>query len=145
MPLTHPNPDEQITLNRIPFSHADIRRVVDGFYRRVELDPVLAVPFRSVENWPAHIQHMTHFWWIRFGGRAYLETSYNPVEKHSTAGFNLAFLSRWLTIFQDTLESTLNPEQAHLWGIVAERIGQSLSMKNDYYRREYENELAKQE
>lgn len=141
----HPHPDDRISLNRISFSHSDIRRVVDQFYRRVELDPVLSVPFRSVENWPNHIEHMTHFWWIRFGGPSYLDISYNPVKKHFAAGFNLAFLSRWLTLFQSTLETSLSPEQAHLWGIVAERIGQSLSMKNDYYKKEYLNEFAKQE
>jgi hemoglobin len=141
----HPHPDDQISLNRIPFRHEDIRQVVDRFYRRVEPDPVLSVPFRSVKDWPEHIERMTHFWWIRFGGPAYLDTSYNPVEKHFAADFNLAFLSRWLTLFQDTLEATLTPEQAQLWGIVAERIGQSLSIKNDYYKREYQNELAKQE
>lgn len=139
-----PHPDEQITLNRVVFSHENIRRVVDRFYRQVELDPVLAVPFRSVKDWPEHIERMTHFWWIRFGGPAYLEASYNPVEKHFTAGFSLAYLSRWLTLFQATLETTLNPEQAQLWGFAAERIGQSLSMKNEYYKREYAYEHSNQ-
>jgi hemoglobin len=139
-----PHPDEQISLNRISFSHEDIRKVVDRFYRQVAVDTVLAVPFRSVENWPEHIDRMTHFWWTRFGGFGYLDTSYNPVEKHFAANFNLAFLSRWLTLFQSTLEATLSPEQAQLWGIAAERIGQSLSIKNDYYKREHQYEQSNQ-
>lgn len=97
------------------------------------------VPFKSVGDWPEHIQKLTHFWWVRFGGKPYLFNYYNPVPKHFFAGFNRDLLTRWLFIFQETLQSHLTSEQAALWRLVSERMGEGLSMKNEIFRREYES------
>lgn len=131
-------PDKIVTVNGVDFSHDEILRVVDDFYTRIQNDPVLQVPFKSVGDWPEHIQKLTHFWWVRFGGKPYLFNYYNPVPKHFFAGFNRDLLTRWLFIFQETLRSHLTSEQAALWRLVSERMGEGLSMKNEIFRREYE-------
>lgn len=138
--MSMPDPSEEIRVNNVTFTHGDISRVVDDFYTRVAKDPVLEVPFRSVHDWPVHIARMTHFWWIRFGGVPYLATSYNPVEKHFHAGFNDTFLERWLSLFRETVQADLREDQSEFWSLVTERMGHSLSIKNEYYRQEYGGE-----
>lgn len=134
---TFPEDSEIVSPGNVPFSHGDIRRVIDDFYTRIQSDPLLKVPFQSVHDWPEHIDRLTHFWWIRFGGRPYLFTHYNPVAKHFHAGFNEEFLSRWLELFDQTLQEHLTDRQRGLWKIVSERMGRSLTMKNELFKREH--------
>jgi hemoglobin len=129
----------ELEVNGIVFAHEDFFRVVDDFYTRIQHDPVLQVPFRSVHDWPDHIKRLTHFWWVRFGGKPYLFNHYKPVAKHFFAGFNRDFLTRWLFIFHQTLDTHLKPDQAALWKAVSERMGEALTMKNEMFRRDYES------
>lgn len=124
-----------VQVNGVAFTHGDLLRVVDAFYAQVAVDPVLAVPFASVQDWPAHIARLTHFWWIRFGGRAYLSASYNPVIKHAEAGFTDELLQRWLMLFHTTVRAQLTPEQAELWIRISTSMGSALSAQNDQYVR----------
>lgn len=139
--MTHnpiPDPNQQVTVGDVVFTHADIQTVVDDFYTRIQNDPAMSIPFQSVHDWPDHIKRLTHFWWIRFGGRPYLLSNYNPVAKHFFAGFNTELLSRWLNIFHQTLNDHLKDEQVELWGQISKVMGQSLTIKNDFYKQEYE-------
>lgn len=134
-----PKPKNQtVEVNGVIFTHEDLFKVVDDFYTRIQQDPILQVPFRSVGDWPEHIQRLTHFWWIKFGGDPYLFGYYNPVAKHFFAGFNQDLLTRWLALFHATLDTHLKPEQSALWKLISERMGQALSVKNEMFKREYE-------
>jgi hemoglobin len=135
MKATHPHPEihEALDLDGTPLSWGEIHTVVDTFYGRIQTDPILEVPFRTVLDWPHHIERLTHFWWIRLGGRPYLNGMYNPVEKHFLAGFNPPLLKRWLALFKKTIEENVSPEAGVLWIEIAEHMGQALSMKNDAY------------
>lgn len=123
-----------LDLNGVIFSHGDIRAVVERFYALVEVDPLLGAPFSSVTDWPHHIERLTHFWWVRFGGEPYIDTMYDPVGKHYAAGFNRVFLTRWLELFDETVAKTLKPDQAEIWSKVAHRMGEALTMKNEFYK-----------
>lgn len=136
-----PSDSESILVNKVLFTHKDIYSVVDDFYTRIQLDPLLQIPFRSVEDWPEHIERLTHFWWIRFGGKPYLFSEYNPVAKHFFAGFNQELLTRWLALFNDTLKSHLNVDQIRIWKLVSEKIGESLSLKNEAFKADYEKRI----
>lgn len=138
-----PKETDEILVNNVIFTHKDIFNVVNDFYTRVQTDSLLKVPFSSVHDWPEHIQRITHFWWIRFGGKPYLFAEYNPVLKHFYAGFNAEFLTRWLQLFHATLRSHLNQSQSDLWVLISERMGQALSMKNEYFREQYEQNKAR--
>ncbi len=127
-----PQSEESVEVNGVRFSHGDIFRVVDDFYTRVQNDPQLSVPFQSVHDWPKHIEQLTHFWWIRFGGRNYLLKLYNPVAKHFEAGFTRELLARWLALFHETLRMHLREDQIHLWTIFTERMGEGLAQKNEF-------------
>lgn len=128
-----------VEVNGVTFSHADLFAVVDDFYTRIQHDPILKVPFQSVADWPEHIERLTHFWWVRFGGKPYLLNHYNPVAKHFFAGFNRELLARWLSIFHATLADHLTPEQVQLWKVISERMGQALAMKNEMFKEAYES------
>lgn len=132
-----PDSSAVVTLNGVSFSHGEIFRVVDEFYTRIQNDPVLKVPFQSVHDWPEHIERLTHFWWIRLGGKPYLFSHYSPVAKHFFAGFNEEFLARWLDIFRETLRANLDSAQSTLWGEIAGNIGNVLSIKNEMFGRAY--------
>lgn len=120
-----------VTVNGVVFTHQDIYNVVEAFYTRVQHDPILSVPFRSVHDWPDHIKRLTHFWWIKFGGKPYMFSQYNPVLKHYYAGFNAELLERWLTLFHETLREKLSDDQYQLWALISRRMGQGLNMKNE--------------
>lgn len=129
-----PTPETEIQINGIIFTHQNLFVVVNDFYTRIQSDTILQVPFKSVHDWPEHIARLTHFWWTRFGGQAYMLAEYNPPLKHFYAGFNTELLERWLRIFHETLQTHLNPDQVSLWKLISERMGDSLSMKNEYLR-----------
>lgn len=131
--------ERAVNVNGVHFTLDDLYRVIDDFYTRIQNDPILQVPFRSVVDWPEHIQKLTHFWWVRFGGRPYLFNHYNPVAKHFFAGFNRDLLTRWLFIFHETLQTHLTPEQASLWKLISERMGESLFVRNELFKKEYES------
>lgn len=133
-----PDANEFVMVNGVKFTFAEIQNVVEDFYTEIQFDPHLNIPFQSVKNWPEHIVRLTHFWWIRFGGKAYLLGSYNPVAKHFLAGFNDQLLSRWLALFQSTLQQKLSNEQHVLWSSITQRMGQSLSLRNEILRKEHE-------
>lgn len=133
--------NESIVVGGISFTHQDLLSVIDDFYTRIQNDPVLKIPFQSVSDWPEHIRRLTHFWWIRFGGKPYMFSEYNPVTKHFFAGFNADLLKRWLSIFHQTLEDHLTKEQAHIWKMISERMGEALSLKNDFFKSEYEQQI----
>lgn len=137
-----PDGEEIIFVNGVSFAFEDVFRVVDDFYGRIQRDPVLSVPFQSVHDWPHHVERLTQFWWLRFGGRPYMFSEYNPVAKHFHAGFNEAFLNRWLSLFHTTIRDHLNNEQIEFWTLLSTRMGQGLTIRNEYYRREHEARIA---
>ena len=128
-----------VKVNGVEIAHDDLLLVIEDFYARIQRDTVLQKPFESVEDWPEHIQKLTHFWWVRFGGEPYLFNHYDPVAKHFFAGFNRDLLKRWLITFHETLQTHLTAEQTAVWGLVSERMGEALSMKNDLFKRQYES------
>jgi hemoglobin len=127
----HPKEIDVLEVGGTRLSFKDIRSVVESFYTDVAKHEILKVPFSSVKDWPHHIERLTHFWWLRFGGTPYMEVQYNPVFKHLEAGFNAEFLTEWLQLFKKTLDSTLTSEQATVWLELAQRMGQALSQKNE--------------
>lgn len=124
-------------IDGIHFTFLDIKTVVSRFYAQVAEDHLLKVPFASVNDWPHHIDRLTHFWWMRFGGDQYMEAIYHPALKHFEAGFNRQFLTQWLALFQKTLRENLTEEKANLWIDLATRMGEALNAKNEYLKQHH--------
>lgn len=115
----------------VVYTWEDIHKVVKTFYQKVEIDTLLKIPFLAVDDWPHHIERLTHFWWIRLGGRPYLDVRYDPVGRHFETGFNEHFLERWLELFHQVLKTHLTQEQADQWYALAQSMGTSLSRNNE--------------
>jgi hemoglobin len=80
-----------------------------------------------VHDWPAHIKKISGFW-----RNAILhEQVYdgNPMHAHINAGnVELRAFETWLALFDQVLNSQLEPTPARQWSALAHRIGRSLSM-----------------
>lgn len=139
----HPSKEQSVVINGIAYAHEDLFRVVNDFYSRIQLDSDLKVAFQSVHDWPEHIENLTHFWWIKFGGAPYRFNNYNPVAKHFFAGFNRELLTKWLSLFELSLKAQLRSEQVQLWQTISERMGEALFVKNELFKKNFE--LAKQD
>lgn len=137
MNLEKPRNDDYLEINGIRYTHAEIQRVVEIFYAKVAGHRHLKIPFSTVHDWPYHIEKLTHFWWIRFGGRSYMDVQYNPVQKHFETGFSEEFLDMWLSLFKEVLTTTLTKEQAKLWYMVAESTGTALTRHNEFMKKQY--------
>lgn len=132
-----PDNNAIVVVHSVEFKFEDIHRTIESFYRQVAFDRHLRVPFAVVEDWPHHIERLTHFWWIRFGGKPYMDVQYNPIQKHYETGFNEDFLDIWLSLFKSTLNSTLNPGQSQIWMMFAESMGEALNRNNELMKRHY--------
>jgi hemoglobin len=108
-----------------------VAEVVAAFYAQVRQHPTLSVPFARVDDWPHHLEILTHFWWVTLGGERYLDYSYQVPSKHAEAGFTSPLLADWLALFRQTLDSHLTSEQATAWFARAEKIGTSLSLLHE--------------
>lgn len=108
-----------------------IREVVDEFYRRVRVDPVLGPVFeRHVRDWDAHHARLTGFW-----SSALLHTgSYygRPAEIHRVIqGLSGTDFDRWLLLFESTAKDVCTEEHAAAFLIRAQRMRVGMMMALD--------------
>lgn len=105
---------------------AGLRRLVETFYGRARLDPLIGPVFeRTVHDWPAHFDLLVDFWSSvllatgRFHGR--------PLPKHAAAGVHGEHFPRWLAIWDATVDELFASEPAELIKAKAAHIGRSMS------------------
>ncbi|WP_435021706.1 group III truncated hemoglobin [Tundrisphaera sp. TA3] len=106
---------------------AQIRRVVEAFYRRAAQDDRLGPVFASrIHNWGEHLAKMTDFW-----SAALLRTgrySGNPLERHrAIEGLDAAHFDRWLALFESTARDLCPADQAEAYIARARRMRDALS------------------
>ena len=108
-----------------PLDAAAIARLVDRFYDRVRVDPLLGPVFNAaVDDWDAHKRLLASFWCsvaLRAG-------SYrgNPMAAHRPHPIRAEHFEHWLALWQDTAQSVLPAAHAALLVDYARRIGSSL-------------------
>lgn len=115
-------------MQRFDVSEADIARVVDTFYTRVRVHPVLGPVFAvHVTDWTPHEAKITNFWANAIlGTRSY---SGNPMRVHMDAGNVMSgHFVTWLHLFDTVLQEELPDDIATQWSALAHRIGRGLSM-----------------
>ncbi|MGV8839241.1 MAG: group III truncated hemoglobin [Bauldia sp.] len=124
-----PQPGSRLTRsgNSIPegLDEAMVRAVVDEFYRKARLDPVIGPVFdRVIEDdaWPAHLDKITDFWSSMLLGSGRYQG--RPMPKHLAIGeLAEAHFERWLALFRQTVEAICPPHVAALFVDRAERVG----------------------
>lgn len=110
--------------NVIPerLDEAQLAGLVDRFYDKVRIDPLLGPVFGMVvEDWDAHKVLMTSFW-----ATVALRTGHyrgNPLAKHQPLPINASHFARWLELWRESAHETLDAESAALMIGYADRIG----------------------
>ena len=105
----------------------EIKLLVDDFYNKVAQDELLApiFNFRLSTYWVPHLEKMYGFWNAAlFGVPGY---SGNPFMKHATMELTEEHFSRWLTMFNDTVDT-------HFAGPVADDAKKRALIMADMFR-----------
>ena len=108
-----------------PLSTQDIERLVDRFYDRVRIDPVLGSIFgAAVDDWDAHKRTLVSFWSsVMLGAGSYRG---NPMAAHRPHPIGTAHFDHWLALWSQTAGDVLSPSHAALFEDRATRIARSL-------------------
>ena len=124
-----------IAMDRNDITEAALTKLVDNFYERVRLDPMLGPIFDgAVEDWPEHLAKLQSFWSSvmltsgRYKGQ--------PMPAHLKLGdaVNPAAFERWLAIWGETTASLFPAEAAAALQDKAARIAESLMLGIEFHR-----------
>mgnify|MGYP001202544940 CR=1 FL=1 len=104
----------------------EIRALVNQFYGRVRVDPVLGPVFNAhIDDWPVHLDIMVRFWSSILTGSG--EYSGTPMPKHiALPNIDASMFHRWLDLFHATTKELPNRDMAHQAEELAQRIARSL-------------------
>lgn len=102
-------------------SAQEISNLVDRFYAKVRLDPVIGPIFNAaIEDWPAHLSILKDFWSTvlltnpRYKG--------DPLSKHLELPIEPQHFERWLQLFEETAHEVMPAEHASIVIIKSHRI-----------------------
>lgn len=104
---------------------ADIERLVDRFYDRVQADPILGPIFNpAVHDWAEHKRTLVSFW----SSVALRAGTYrgNPMAAHRPHPIHAGHFEHWLALWRQTADEVLDPAQAERFHDHASRIARSL-------------------
>ena len=106
---------------------ASIALLVDRFYDKVRIDPLLGPVFNPVvHDWAEHKRLLTSFW----ASVILRATSYrgNPMSAHRPHPIRAEHFERWLALWDETSHEILDAESAARMMEHAERIGRGLQL-----------------
>jgi len=104
-----------------------IGRLVDGFYERVRLDPLIGPVFNDrIGDWGPHLEQMRLFW----SSVALMSGVYHgrPMPKHLPLPVDARHFDRWLELFEATARDLCPPAAADHFIERARRIAESLEL-----------------
>lgn len=111
----------------------DIRLLVDSFYQKVQIDPLIGPIFNEIANidWDAHLPKMYAFWEnIVFNTHTYTG---NPmrvhVDLHQHFPLEKPHFDRWLLLFMETVEALFDGENTELVKHRAQSIATLIQIK----------------
>lgn len=124
-------PDRRATIvdeisRQTGITDALIANLVDTFYGRVRLDPLLAPVFARVENWDEHRAKLRAFWSsvVLMSGRYHGQ----PMQAHFPLTLELRHFDRWLALFEQTTADVCPTAAAAIFVEKARRIADSFEM-----------------
>ncbi|MDI1326258.1 MAG: group III truncated hemoglobin [Brevundimonas sp.] len=104
-----------------------IARLVDAFYDRVRLDPLIGPVFAErISDWGPHLEQMKLFW----SSVALMSGVYHgrPMPKHLPLPVDARHFDRWLELFEATAAEVCPPAAASHFIERARRIAESLEL-----------------
>ncbi|WP_334190861.1 group III truncated hemoglobin [Noviherbaspirillum sp.] len=114
-------------------TEAMIRTMVDRFYAQVRRDDVLSGVFNASLDgrWEPHLDRMVAFWTKVLMGTGEFQS--DVFGKHmALQGIEQKHFSRWLMLFEQTVNDIYSPDDAQIVMEVANRIARSL--RYGYFR-----------
>lgn len=115
-------------------SPEDIRTLVDSFYGKVRIDPMLGGIFNGVikDKWPEHLAKMYSFW----GSVLLSEQSYHgaPMRPHLDMPLELEHFERWLEHFTATVNDHFQGPVADLAISNGERMAAMFLQRISFFR-----------
>lgn len=119
-----------LSINGVDFSLLEIFKVADSFYSRARNDEKIGWIYSSVKNWDEQVAWFTHLWWVRLGGRPYLDGKKKPIESKLIDLIDSKVMEHWLVLFKSIQNTYLSNKQAELWfEMVKKRVGTLLLKK----------------
>lgn len=112
----------------------DVKILVDTFYSKIQKDELLGDIFNSrIENrWPEHLEKMYRFWQtVLLEEHTYYGSPFPP---HAKLPIEKEHFSRWLEIFESTINECFEGEKAKeaLWR--AGKMAEMFHFKIQHYR-----------
>lgn len=111
-----------------------VRSVVEAFYAKVRLDPLLGPIFQAaITDWPAHLDRLCAFW----SSLTLMTGRYkgNPFEAHlALPGLDAGHFTTWLRLFDETVAELCSPAQAEVFRTRARRVAESLRLGLEFRR-----------
>ena len=104
-----------------------IARLVDAFYDRVRIDPLIGQVFNErISDWAPHLEQMRLFW----SSVALMSGAYHgrPMLKHLPLPVDARHFDRWLELFEATAAEVCPPAAAAHFIERARRIAESLEL-----------------
>lgn len=105
-------------------SEQEISELVDRFYEKVRLDPVIGPVFNeAIDDWPSHLTLLKSFWSsVLLASQTYKG---NPMMTHLQLPLEEAHFRRWLELFAETARETMAPDHAEIVIAKSHRIAQN--------------------
>ena len=108
-------------------SEAQIASLVRQFYAKARADDLLGpVCEAAVDDWEAHLAHLTRFWSAAMLGTA--RFSGNPMAAHARHPIKPEMFDRWLALWADATDEMFGPAVAAEFQSRAARIAESLKL-----------------
>lgn len=90
----------------------DIQLLVNSFYDRVKIDPLLGPIFHGIirDQWPAHLDKMYRFWeTVLLDAHTYQGAPFLP---HASMPLEQQHFHRWISLFHGTIDEHFSGEKA---------------------------------
>lgn len=91
---------------------AEVKQLVDAFYKKVNADEILSPVFNAEANvdWETHLPKMYKFWEMQLiGAREYAGRPFPP---HAELNIGTKHFERWIKLFMDTVDENFVGEVA---------------------------------
>lgn len=111
-----------------------IRLLVDSFYGKVRVDPLLGGIFNGViqDRWPQHLEKMYTFWGtVLIGEQSYQGAPFRP---HKELPVDQLHFDRWLLLFHATVKEHFDGPVAQLALTNAERMAAMFMERIAFFR-----------
>ena len=117
------------SLTQVGISEESLRLLVERFYARVRLDPLIGPVFdKAIGDWPEHLDKLQAFWSSvmltsgRYKGRPL------PAHIKHAAEIDHRSFERWLALWKETTDAMLDAASAAALQDKAARIAESLQL-----------------